>query len=67
MIPIKKTQNSFESDNFKQSRSKNVHFEFIERKSSKWKFEYYIESFETDYSFYFNKLKEKDKKKMKKR
>ena len=62
MISIKKTQNSFESDNFKRSRSENVHSEFIEKKFFKWKFEYYIESFETDYSFYFDKLKEKSKK-----
>ena len=63
MISIKKIQNSFESNNFKQSRSKNVHFEFIEKKFSKWKFEYYIESFKTDYFFYSDKLKEKGKKK----
>ena len=63
MISIKKISNSFESNNFKRSRSKNVNFEFIEKKFPKWKFEYYIESFETDYFFYFDKLKEKDKKK----
>ena len=63
MILIKKIQNSFESDNFKRSRSKNAHSELIERKFFKWKFEYYIESLETDYFFYFDKLKEKNKKK----
>ena len=62
MISIKKIQNLFESNNLKRSRSKNVNFEFIEKKSFKWKFEYYIESFETNYSFYFDKFKEKDKK-----
>ena len=32
MISIKKIQNSFESNNFKRSRSENVHSELIERK-----------------------------------
>ena len=63
MISTKKIQNSFESDNFKRSRSKNAHSEFTERKFFKWKFEYYIESFEINFFFYFGKFKEKDKKK----
>ena len=65
VISIKKIQNSFKSDNFKRSRLKNVNFEFIEKKFFKWKFEYYIESFETNYSFYSKKFKSKSKKKNK--
>ena len=65
MISIKKIQNSFKSDNFKQSRSKNVNSEFIEKKNFKWKFEYYIESFKTNYSSYSKKFKDKNKKKTK--